>query len=125
MDEMVGPIPVNMSAMDKPLAGWKENEMPGSKETWEYTSVFVHANIDNDGAREYIKSRWPEWKGPKKYSPETLIPELDRFGMDGWELVSMEPVVVGDHHDIAFMAGLNTTTQWSNIYFCAFKRKRS
>ena len=96
--------------------------MPGDKEIWEYTSVFVHANMDNDGAKEYIKNRWPQWTGLQKYSPETIIPELDTFGRDGWELVSMEPVVVGVNHDIAFLAG--APTRWSNIYFCAFKRKK-
>lgn len=93
------------------------------REKWEYTSVFVHAHIDNEGAKDYIKSRWPQWDGPKKYSPETLIPELDRFGQDGWELVSMEPVMVGGNHDIAFISGMGAPTRWSNIYFCAFKRK--
>jgi hypothetical protein len=95
------------------------------KEQWEYTSVFVHAHIDNDGAREYIKERWPQWKGIQKYSPETIIPELDNFGREGWELVNMEPVIVGGNHDIAFLSGVGAPAQWSNIYFCAFKRKKA
>ncbi len=99
--------------------------MPAEQEKWEYTSVFVHAHIDNAGAKEYIKQRWPEWTGLQKYSPETIIPELDSFGKEGWELVNMEPVIVGGKHDIAFMAGSGSSTQWSNIYFCAFKRKQS
>ena len=98
--------------------------MLGEQEKWEYTSVFINASVDNDGAKQYIKERWPEWVGLKKYSPETLIPELDRFGMDGWELVNMEPVVVGGNHDIAFVTSAGAPTQWSNIYFCAFKRRK-
>lgn len=54
-----------------------------------------------------------------------MIPELNEFGQDGWELVRMEPVGgVGKNGDVSFTRGYGTLTAWSNAYFCVFKRRR-
>jgi uncharacterized protein YbdZ (MbtH family) len=88
-------------------------------EKWEYLTQFIWANVGNEGALDYIKQRWPEWQ-PKKFSPETMIPELNELGKNGWELVHMEPVKTGGSHDVDFHHGMYG---YSNVYFCVFKRK--
>lgn len=90
---------------------------------WEYLTRFIHANIDNDGAMDYIHWNWPGWK-PAQYAPETMIPELNALGSEGWELVHMQPIgAVGKNQDVGFVAG-EAMPRWSNSYFCVFKRRR-
>lgn len=87
---------------------------------WEYTSEIIHAHIDNKGVKEAIAKKYPGWR-PSKYSPELLEPSLDKLGMQGWELVSMQPIAgVGDNRDIYFVGG---GSLYSNAYFCVFKRR--
>jgi hypothetical protein len=94
-------------------------------EQWEYWTGFLWANIENKGARELIKQRWPDWN-PPKFAPQTLIPDLNAFGEEGWELVHMEPVrVVGDNNDILFASGGEVGLRnWSHVYLCVFKRRK-
>jgi hypothetical protein len=90
---------------------------------WEYLTQFIWANIDNKGAKEYIQNTWPNWQ-PKKFSPETMIPELNGWGEKGWELVHMEPVAsVGGNQDVWWQGGAVPT--YSSAYFCVFKRRKS
>jgi hypothetical protein len=94
--------------------------MASKEVVWEYMSTFIDAHIDNPGAKEYIKKRWPEWTGLHKYSPLTMIPQLNNAGEGGWELVHMEPVLVGSNHDIGFPAGggnRNTVEQYVFLRF--------
>jgi hypothetical protein len=88
---------------------------------WEYLTKFVWANIENKGARETLNSRWPDYK-PDKYTPETMIPILDKLGDDSWELVHMEPAFVGNNADILV---IDTAPKWTHAYFCVFKRRKS
>ena len=46
------------------------------KERWEYLTRFLYASIENEGAKAYIQEKWPGWEA-RKYSPETMIPELN------------------------------------------------
>ncbi len=93
-------------------------------ETWEYLTQFIWASIENQGAREYLQQTRPDWQ-PAKYSPETMIPALNRLGHEGWELVHMEPVgAIGKNYDVGFIAG-EGIPRWSNAYFCVFKRRKS
>ena len=93
-------------------------------EKWEYLTKFIWASIENEGAREYIHGTWPTWQ-PAKYSPETMIPELNAYGDRGWELVHMEPVgAAGKNRDVGFVAG-EAIPRCSNVYFCVFKRLKS
>jgi hypothetical protein len=93
------------------------------EEKWEYLTKLMWASIENEGAREYIQGAWPGWQ-PAKYSPETMIPELNAHGNEGWELVHMEPVGgAGKNRDVGFIAG-EAIPRWSNVYFCVFKRKK-
>jgi hypothetical protein len=94
-------------------------------EQWEYWTGFVRAEIDSPGVQDYLKQRWPNWD-PPKYAPQAMIPELNKFGAEGWEMVHMEPVrEVGKNHDISFFqSGMSASYEWSHVYFCVFKRKK-
>ena len=92
------------------------------QEKWEYTSTILFANVDNEGAKEYIKNRWPKWTTVRQFSPETIIPELDKFGNEGWELMHMEPVAIQDENmSIAFSG---TQRIVSSAQFCVVNRKQ-
>ncbi len=88
---------------------------------WEYLTLFVEANARPKETQEFLKRRFPKKKFVR-YSPESLMPELDRLGAEGWELVHMEPVAqVGGKGDVLFPAG----TKWGRTYFCVFKRAKT
>ena len=94
-------------------------------EQWEYMTKFVYAHIDNPDAREYLKETFPNWNNPPKFTPQTMLPELNNWGAAGWELVHMEPVQgVGKNADVLFNYGGDMPYRnWSNVYFCVFKRR--
>ncbi|GAF97880.1 unnamed protein product [marine sediment metagenome] len=87
---------------------------------WEYMTELVSAHIKNKGWEEYRQTNWPNYK-PHKFAPETMIPQLNKRGEGGWELVHMEPVVAGQNSDVCCFG---TGTRWSNTYFCAWKRPK-
>lgn len=91
-------------------------------ERWEYLTKFVKADAKNEGVEGFLKTYRPNWKNPPPYTPETMMPELDDLGNQGWELVHMEPVArVGNKGDVLFTGG---SSEWSNTYFCVFKRRK-
>lgn len=86
-------------------------------EQWEYISTFLDAEASDEQTKNYIQQAFD--KKPKRHSPEAMIPDLNRLGADGWELVHMEPVPrVGGKEDVQF-----DHYSWSNTYFCVFKRR--
>jgi hypothetical protein len=87
---------------------------------WEYLSTFCYANIENPGAAESY-ARVTQGSDPPRYTPEAMMPELNAWGAQGWELVHMQPVAeVGRNGDVRFNG---ETSSWSNAYFCVFKRR--
>lgn len=88
---------------------------------WEYFTTFIVADV-NLQKRDII-AMFPDISTTGKYDPRAMIPELDSLGKDGWELVHMQPVVVGTNMDVAAGGTEGTTTStWSKSYFCVFKR---
>jgi hypothetical protein len=86
---------------------------------WEYLTTFIEANIKNKETQSFLKQRFPGRRKMPKFTPEAMMPELDKLGEEGWELIHMEPVArVGGKGDILFPAG----PRWTNHYFCVFKR---
>lgn len=87
-------------------------------EQWEYLTLFVEARVRDKETRQYIKETFD--KKPKRYSPEAMIPELNKLGEEGWEMVHMEPLPrVGGREKVQF-----DRFNWSNTYFCVFKRRK-
>lgn len=86
---------------------------------WEYITCFLEARIKDKATREFIKETLD--KNAKRNSPEAMIPELNKFGAAGWELVHMEPVPrVNGREKVQF-----NPYSWSNTYFCVFKRPKA
>ena len=89
-------------------------------ERWEYLTTFLEADMKNidmvNVLGELDANELPV------YSPEAMMPEMDRLGAKGWELVHMQPVYVGNNYDIMLHEG-GGSRRWSNKYFCVFKRK--
>jgi hypothetical protein len=89
-----------------------------SMQKWEYYTTFIET--------EMKQSDWepqpmiPPGDHPK-FSPYAAIPELNRLGEKGWEMLSMTPVIIGKNHDV--LVHPNDMTRWSNTYFCVFKRQ--
>jgi len=87
---------------------------------WEYLPTFIKANVKSKDTKAFLKEQLPDVKKPPRYVAESMMPELDELGSQGWELVHMEPVAdVGKKGDVLFDGG---GRQWSNTYFCVFKR---
>jgi hypothetical protein len=85
-------------------------------EEWEYWTGFLEATIRKQGVQDYLYRTHPNWKAPE-YTPEAMIPELNQFGKTGWELVHMQPVVVGRNQDVGFPHGGDVSlTQWTNLH---------
>ena len=85
-------------------------------ERWEYTTTILAADINTDDVRATIDDLFRGRRSPKP-TPEILIPLLNAFGEDGWELVSLEPIVVAD--DRRVIASSST-----NLYLAVFKRRK-
>ena len=84
-------------------------------EQWEHFVTTLVADAKN--AEDYLRSNWPTQKFPK-YFPASLIPQLDVFGRQGWELVTAQPVTMGENGDVVYdNLGLTHT------YLCFFKRR--
>jgi|CXWK01.1.fsa_nt_gi hypothetical protein len=91
-------------------------------EKWEYITAILHAENDKQGVHRRIAELWPGWK-PPKYAPECLIPKLNEYGREGWELISIENVSLGSNWDIAHPHGGPGNWAWSNAYLVALKRR--
>jgi hypothetical protein len=89
-------------------------------EQWEYLSRILEADTRNAETTSYLS----ELEGNEMpiYSPEAMMPELNRLGAKGWELVHMEPAYVGSNNDILMHEG-GGSRRWTNKYFCVFKRR--
>lgn len=86
---------------------------------WEYLTTFLQAEarLEEDFLRQLR-----DWKeGIPQHTPEALIPRLNAYGADGWELVHMAPVGVGTKGDILIQDGSGSRF-WTGTYFCVFKR---
>lgn len=86
---------------------------------WEYLTTFLEA----DAVREAdILAEMRDWKsGIPKFAPEALMPRMNALGEQGWKLVHMQPVFVGQKQDVLAMDGSGTRS-WTNTYFAVFKR---
>lgn len=80
---------------------------------WEYLTLFVDANP--------VKAKLPKQPGWAIFAPEYLKPQLDALGAEGWELISIHPVEVGQNGD-TLIPGSGRETHWAHEYVCVFKR---
>ena len=59
---------------------------------------------------------------PSYYTPFAVLPQLEVYGQQGWELVAIQPVVVGKHGNV-LITGAGTMGTWTSQYLCTFKRR--
>lgn len=90
-------------------------------DAWEHMIVTLLADATQQ--REYLQQRWPGQQFPP-YSPQALIPQLDAIGREGWELVSIQPVIMGNNGDLAILGDPPVGhSRWTYQYLCTFKRR--
>lgn len=87
---------------------------------WEYLTVFIKADAKRE--EDYLVAL-RDWKdGMPRFAIEATMPQLNALGADGWELVHMQPVLVGSNGDILVADGGSGSRAWASQYFCVFKR---
>lgn len=87
---------------------------------WEYLTVFVEA--ESAPVMDYLLEL-KTWKNEvPRNTPESLMPRLDAYGRDGWELVHMQPVYTGKNADVLAVDSGRGSAGWTSTYFCVFKR---
>ena len=84
---------------------------------WEYLTLFLEAARQETESMTYAIDS----EQLALYSPQLMMPELNRLGAKGWELVHMQPAYVGNNEDIMMHEG-GGSRRWTNKYFCVFKR---
>jgi|SRR5579859_1841852 len=85
---------------------------------WEHMMVVLDSPAEPH--RQFLQQRWPTFTFPA-YTPFALLPQLDMLGQQGWELVSLQPVVIGQSGDVLIAGG--DLRQWTTKYLCTFKRR--
>ena len=89
---------------------------------WEYLTTFLQADARLE---EDFLTQYRDWKdGIPVYTPEALMPRLNAYGEQGWELMQIEPVGIGSKGDVLMQDGSGSRF-WSNNYFCVFKRPKT
>jgi len=86
-------------------------------EQWEYLTLFLEADKQEADSVAYTVGS----EELAAYSPQLLMPELNRLGAKGWELVHMLPTFVGNNEDVLMHEG-GGMRRWTHKYFCVFKR---
>jgi hypothetical protein len=98
----------------------------GQMSNWEYFTTILEADVKQQS--EKLKARCPDVPF-QDYSPQALIPQLDEIGEKRWELVSLQPVIVGTNAELLLIqpgAVLPAVVakMWTHSYLCSFKRPK-
>lgn len=80
-------------------------------QTFEYLTLFLEAD-----AKKFLSS---QGQRIEPYTPRSLMPQLNEFGAQGWELISLTPYQVGVNEDTAVGGA---AIRWTHTYFAVFKR---
>jgi len=100
----------------------RENSMAADLVTWEHLVVYLEADAQQQAS--FLEQKWPGQTFPI-YAAQALMPRLDSYGQDGWELVSIQPVIVGDNGDILINDRRDAWGgRWTSTYLCVFKRPK-
>jgi hypothetical protein len=89
---------------------------------WQYETTILWADAKKQ--QELLETSRPN-RNPAKFAPQALIPELDKYGQSGWELIHIEPVTVRYSYDVAkpvASSGEVPPYKGTHVYFCVFKR---
>jgi hypothetical protein len=115
---------------------------------WEYRTVILNAQAHDPDTKAYLQSLWPGWE-PLRFAPQALIPKLNEYGANGWELVGIQPVHLDDDANVLIHGGPHSKppddpltgmikarariptgtgggsepTRYTHSYLCTFKRQ--
>ncbi len=96
-------------------------------EQWEYLTIFLDANATVQS--QYLNATFPEFKGNfRPFAPQALMPFLNDYGAQGWEMIACHPYTVGVNLDVMTHVGTDEETnrgqRFTHRYFCVFKRRK-
>ncbi len=88
-------------------------------EYWEYLTEVIEA--DAKAQAEYLARLAPSVSF-SKYAVQATMPRLNQLGSEGWELLQMQPVMIGTNADVLLtdVSGMSYTHK----YLCVFKRRK-
>ncbi len=88
---------------------------------WEYLTLTLEADAVRE--EDYLR-KYRDWKDRiPDFAVEALMPRLNALGEQGWELVSLEPVMVGNRGDVLITDGSGSRS-WTSKYLAVFKRPK-
>jgi len=89
---------------------------------WEYLTVFLEADAVRE--EDYLR-KYRDWKERiPEFTVEALMPRLNALGEQGWELVSLEPVFIGNRGDVLVHDNGSGGRTWTSKYMGVFKRAK-
>ena len=89
---------------------------------WEYYTTVIQADARLE---ESFLEQLRDWKeGIPQFAQEALMPRLNAYGEQGWELMHIEPVFVGSKADVLVQDAGSGSRSWASTYFCVFKRAK-
>ena len=47
---------------------------------WGYFCVTIDSSTKAEGVKEFLQSRWPDWKQLPKHTPQAMMPYLNGMG---------------------------------------------
>ena len=90
-----------------------------SDDRWEYHLEYITTETYQQQA--FLQENFPDKTLPK-YAVQASLPQLNARGEQGWELVQMVPVIIGENGDVE-ISSVNKN-KWTYTYFCVFKRRK-
>lgn len=90
---------------------------------WEYLSLFLEANFP--AHEKELRAMYPNER-MSQFTPRALVPEMNKLGAEGWELILCHPYSAGGNADIlTHRTSPSNNSTWTNLYFCVFKRLKN
>ena len=84
---------------------------------WEHYLELIEADAQQQA--DFVQSFYPPGSVPL-YALQSILPRLNHLGEQGWELVQIQPVMVGKNGDVLIDGAMSE--KWTRTYLCVFKK---
>lgn len=84
---------------------------------WEHYIELIEADAQQH--IEFVQPFYTAGSVPR-YAMQSILPRLNHLGEQGWELVQIQPVMIGKNGDV--LVGGAMSEKWTRTYLCTFKR---
>lgn len=84
---------------------------------WEHYLELIEADAQTQP--EFIQQFYPPNSIPR-YALQSILPRLNVLGEQGWEVVQIQPVMLGKNGDVLINGAMSE--KWTRTYLCVFKR---